>query len=221
MSRRIPNNNTALKRIVSSTFRHVFICEGPNEYSYLDKLVEQKQINQYQKGTTLSATDVELRIEKIKGYLNDESIEKIFWIVDAGDDHINRRTQKKGKKPFHIFYDEWLVKKDNEWQKLRILLNNPCLEYWFLLHYIEPPLDKKGNAQCFSNAASLIGSTEFNNCCPKGKGGELAKFIATKDTLRKNAIERAQILHQLKQNLDSKKIFTVASADIYQIFVKD
>ncbi len=61
-----------------------------------------------------------------------EESEKVFWIIDF--DNINKETReaKKGDKTalqqFKTFYNQT---PDN----VIIIINNPCLEFWFLLHH--------------------------------------------------------------------------------------
>jgi len=64
-----------------------------------------------------------------------EDYTKVFWIIDF--DTINSETNAtpKGQKtPLQEFneYTEKLKKKSN----IVIIVNNPCLEFWFLLHFI-------------------------------------------------------------------------------------
>lgn len=61
-----------------------------------------------------------------------EESEKVFWIIDF--DNINKETQeaKKGGKTalqqFKEYYNQTPY-------NVIIVINNPCLEFWYLLHY--------------------------------------------------------------------------------------
>lgn len=60
--------------------------------------------------------------------------DKAIWIVDLDAIHEETRNAKKGDKTalqaYKEYYDE-LSKKDN----VLVIVNNPCLEYWLLLHF--------------------------------------------------------------------------------------
>ena len=70
--------------------------------------------------------------EKRKIYKKDQ----VFWIIDFDTILSETREAKKGKKPasqeFKEYYEK-LKKRDN----VKIIINNPCLEFWFLLHFKE------------------------------------------------------------------------------------
>ncbi len=209
-----PRTPQSLKQrlFANNVIKPVIYCEGPHEYSYLSKLVELHVIKDYQQGIKLQATAIKLRINAIKRDLNNESIEQIMWIVDGGDVHI------KNSKEFKNFYAQWLSKRENEWSKLHILINSPCLEYWFLLHHIDSPTDDKNCVTCFADATSLENSKEFKQYCPRGKGAELVKLTAKNVSGRKKAIKRAKKLLSLLTDLHEKNRFVVARAEIFYLF---
>ncbi len=196
----------------NNVIKPVIYCEGTHEYSYLSKLAELRVIKDYQQGIKVQATAIEARINTIKRDLNNESIEQVVWIVDGGDEHI------KSSKDFKNFYGQWLEKRESEWSKLHILINSPCLEYWFLLHHTDPPTDAKKCVVCFADATSLEICSEFKQCCPRGKGAELVKLTAKNASGRKKAIKRAKKLLSLLTDLSEKKRFTVARAEIFYLF---
>lgn len=187
-------------------------AEGSHEYSYLTVLADRKVILPYTKGTPLQATAIKSRINAIERDIDNDAIECVIWIVDGGDDHIKAPT-------FIKFYKEWLRKKDGDWKKFHLLINAPCLEYWFLLHRTDPPIDsKKGAPICFENADALLSSAEFKKHCEEGKGANLVRAIAINTIERKRAIKRAKILSDQLINLTENKLLSVARAEIYQIF---
>lgn len=187
-------------------------AEGKHDYDYLTVLVENGVILQYVKGTQLRSTEVKLRIEAIKQDLVNDAIECVIWIVDGGDDHIKAPT-------FIKFYKEWLSKKDNDWKKLHVLINAPCLEYWFLLHRTDPPLNiKEGDPICFENANALLDSPEFKKHCQEGKGANLVRTIAGSVIERKQAMKRAKNLRDQLIDLKDKKLLNIARAEMYQVF---
>lgn len=71
--------------------------------------------------------------------------EKVFWIIDF--DTIKKETQetKKGNKtPLQQLKEYYTQTPDN----VIIVINNPCLEFWFLLHY-------KATSKYFATYTSL------------------------------------------------------------------
>ena len=78
----------------------------------------KKLVDQYQKVIELS---------------ND--YDKVFWIIDLDVINSETRKAKKGTKTalqeFKHYYDE--IKK--EFKNIIVIINNPCLEFWILLHF--------------------------------------------------------------------------------------
>lgn len=185
-------------------------AEGKHEYDYLTGLAKNDVILNYTNGTPLPATEVKRRIEAIKQDIENPVIDFVIWIVDGGDDHIKAPT-------FTKFYRKWLSKKDGVWKKLHVLINAPCLEYWFLLHRIDPP-NNNGEFNCFENADALLDSKEFKIHCQEGKGANLVKAIVSDTAGRKLAIRRAKDLNNQLKNLAEKNVLNVARAEMYQIF---
>lgn len=217
---RSASSRSVVKRLFLHGATQIFYFEGTHDYDYCSNLVKQNVIAPFEKGTKLSATNIVPRIEAIKRDLDNDAIDRVVWIVDGGDEHINQSKKKKGKNHFFEFYKEWLTKKDDKWSKLLILINKPCLEYWFLLHRIDPPVDAKGLTRCFINAGELLNWAEFKEHCPEGKGADLVKAAAMDSNGRLRAIERAQSLTKpLSENLSKKELFGVARAEIFQLFI--
>jgi len=203
---------TSIPKSVAIPGQPQIYAEGKHDYDYLTALANSGVILPYAKGTVLSATEVKLRIEAIKRDLNNDAIECVIWIADGGDQHI------KTSKHFVTFYKEWLGKKDGEWKKLHILINSPCLEYWFLLHRVEPPIDTKEVPVFFKNGDELLESAEFKEHCPEGKGANLVRAIANNSIERKKAIKRAEKLSEQLINLTDKNLLSVARSEMYQVF---
>lgn len=76
--------------------------------------------------------------------------DKVYWIVDM--DNILKETEESlpgHSNPLNKFntYQDKLLKKYNN---ITIVVNNPCLEFWFLLHY-------KRTGKIFRNCNSATG----------------------------------------------------------------
>lgn len=207
---------------VRAVGKPVIYCEGGYENTYLRQLVTLKIIQDFQEGTKLAATDVELRVKQITADLENDAIEQIIWIVDGGDEHIQK------SKVFSDFYTEWQTKRaDDGWKKLSILINHPCFEYWLLLHKCDAPVDAKGNAVLFLDAAALYEYVDFkgafpgfnkkNSACMKTLIGEAA---AGKQG-RNLAIKRAKQAASLAAQTSGKNLLKTSRAEMFELFDKD
>lgn len=111
-------------------FRRVYsiIVDGETEKWYLDLLKEHEKYR-------LPRIDIEPKIPKKKKLTdleelicsNAEKYDMVFWIVDL--DAIRHDGQMDS------FLD--LVRKLRKIKNIRVLVNNPCLEFWLLLHLKE------------------------------------------------------------------------------------
>ena len=212
----------AIVSIPASTKSGVAIyAEGTYDYLYLDGLVKLDIIEPYSRGAKLMATQVSLRIESIKRDMCNDAIDKVIWLVDGGDEHI------KNSKDFKEFYMQWCEKKyeeeDNEWKKLIILINQPCLEYWLLLHLADPPTDKEGIPICFSDANDLYSNEIFQENFPDFNKndsrymGNLITSLANNKYAREQAKNRANDLPDLQEEVNKNNILTIARAEVHQI----
>ena len=109
------------------------VVDGETEYWYLQmlkqnepdilfniapKILQKKNINQqYKLVTTLS----------------EEEYDKVFWIVDLDVLLKEEREKRNSTSPLQQFLNYY--KSLSKQQKIVVIVNNPCLEYWFLLHF--------------------------------------------------------------------------------------
>lgn len=70
---------------------------------------------------------------KVKELSND--YDKVFWIVDFDVILSESRVTKKGLKSSLQEFNEYQTEINNNFKNVVIIINNPCLEYWFLLHF--------------------------------------------------------------------------------------
>ena len=109
------------------------VVDGETEYWYLQmlkqnepdvlfnitpKILQKKNINQqYELVTDLS----------------EEEYDKVFWIVDLDVLLKEEREKKNSTSSLQKFLEYW--GKLSKQKKIVVIVNNPCLEYWFLLHF--------------------------------------------------------------------------------------
>ena len=87
-------------------------------FNITPKILQKKNINQqYELVTDLS----------------EEEYDKVFWIVDL-DVLLKEEREKKGNtSSLQQFLNYW--QQLSKQKKIVVIVNNPCLEYWFLLHF--------------------------------------------------------------------------------------
>ena len=209
----------------------VVYAEGGNEYFYLKA---SKALNSFRQGTQLPSTALDAVLQNIKSNMSNDAISQIYWIVDGGDEH-------NQVKSFKNFYLDWHSKKHPKdegknpyWSKLKILINHPCLEYWFLLHKCDPPIDPKTNTSRFfvydkkefpSPCNTLQKCADYKSAFPnRTKGVKEKDFIneiATNTVARSQAIARAKKLDAGKPpQTELKTVLSYPCAEIYQLFEK-
>ena len=109
------------------------VVDGETEYWYLQmlkrnepnilfsitpKIIQEKNIDQqYDLVTALS----------------EEEYDKVFWIVDLDVLLKEEREKNNSTSSLQQFLSYW--RKLSNQNKVVVIVNNPCLEYWFLLHY--------------------------------------------------------------------------------------
>ena len=109
------------------------VVDGETEYWYLQmlkqnepdilfniapKILQKKNIDQQYKLVTK---------------LSEEEYDKVFWIVDL-DVLLKEEREKKGNtSSLQQFLNYW--QQLSKQKKIVVIVNNPCLEYWFLLHF--------------------------------------------------------------------------------------
>lgn len=65
-----------------------------------------------------------------------DNFDRVFWLVDL--DVILKESRESGKSkrnPLTEFEKYCKVLKKDKYKNVTIIINNPCLEFWFLLHH--------------------------------------------------------------------------------------
>ena len=87
-------------------------------FNITPKILQKKNINQ----------QYELVTE-----LSEEEYDKVFWIVDLDVLLKEEREKRNSTSPLQQFLNYY--KSLSKQKKIVVIVNNPCLEYWFLLHF--------------------------------------------------------------------------------------
>jgi hypothetical protein len=122
---------------ISSRKSVVLVVDGESEIWYIQQLkkYESEQIHFTLKPNLPKGKSLVDMYNKVKELEQNEEFEKIFWIIDF--DVIIRET-KKAKKGTKTRLDEFKqYYKSIDKNKVTTIINNPCLEYWFLQHFAE------------------------------------------------------------------------------------
>lgn len=125
-----------------------FVIDGQCELWYLQLLKECENLN-------TRSIHLEPKLpqkKKLKDQFNlaielSEESEKVFWIIDFDTVLKETRESKKEKKtPLRELKELYDKCKKNG--KIIIIVNNPCLEYWFLQHFEQ-------TSKCYATFAEL------------------------------------------------------------------
>lgn len=109
------------------------IVDGETEIWYLQMMKKNEKLNKITIKPELPkkkklAEQYELVIANSKDY------DKVIWIIDFDTLIKEDKEKKKGEKLKTIEFKEYYKKLEND-KKIVILVNNPCLEYWYLQHF--------------------------------------------------------------------------------------
>jgi hypothetical protein len=184
------------------------IVDGQTEKWYLQMLAQYESLKNIQIKPDLVTKaklvdQYNLVIEAEKHY------DKVIWIVDL-DVILKEEAEKKegGNSPLQEFNSYY--KKLNAMQNVEVLVNTPCLEYWYLLHV-------KDTKDFFPSYKSMLGELRKNPIqayTKKEKYYKSGTDIYTK--LKPNlqiAIERAKVLGKYDPENPQQ-----AKAEIYRLF---
>ncbi|GHS97689.1 hypothetical protein FACS189421_04930 [Bacteroidia bacterium] len=122
------NNN-----IQSKNKQFAFVVDGECEYWYIKMFGRnEKEIN-----VTLNPEIPQKKklSEQYKKVIElSKNHDKVFWIIDFDTIHKETKEAKTGTKTALQKFREYYIK-IAKYENVKIIINNPCLEYWYLLHF--------------------------------------------------------------------------------------
>lgn len=71
--------------------------------------------------------------------LSKREFTKVFWLVDLDSLIKETKESPKGKQSPLKSFGEYRAKLAKKFPNVVVIVNNPCLEFWFLLHYDPTP----------------------------------------------------------------------------------
>lgn len=112
---------------------YAIIHDGETEKWYLKLMLQEENIRRHIDFKHFKGSLQEIYQKIIE--LVSESYTQIFWIIDF--DAIIKEENERSKKSISPFNEFIRIKADAQKYAdiLTILVNNPCLEFWYLLHY--------------------------------------------------------------------------------------
>ena len=109
------------------------VVDGETEYWYLQMLKHNEPNIPFNiKPQILQKKNINQQYDLVTALLEDD-YDKVFWIVDLDVLLKEEREKNNSTSSLQQFLNYWQqLSKQN---KVVVIVNNPCLEYWFLLHY--------------------------------------------------------------------------------------
>ena len=81
----------------------------------------------------------------------------VFWIIDFDVINSETRSTKKGNKTLLQEFNEYFDQIEKDYKNIQIIINNPCLEFWFLLHF-------ESTSKYFENCERVITQLKKYDC---------------------------------------------------------
>jgi hypothetical protein len=100
------------------------IGEGITESIYFTQMRQQEDLQFKVKPDLGKYSDIKSIVEKALDFLNNE-YDIVFCVIDMDEMMKNKTLMNKYKK----------LKQEHGGDQLIFIENNPCMEFWFLLHY--------------------------------------------------------------------------------------
>lgn len=133
-----------IKRKTNPAF--AIVADGKTEIWYLQMMkkyeLENKEKEQGKQQIRLAIKPELPKSKRIKDQcalvceLAQREYDKVFWIVDLDQIRKEQREATEGKKDPMRTFIECRKKVLQKYEKrVRVIVNNPCLEFWFLLHF--------------------------------------------------------------------------------------
>lgn len=67
--------------------------------------------------------------------LSNKEFTKVFWVIDLDTVIKEENEAPKGKKPPLKTFEEYRTNLADNYENVVVIVNNPCIEFWFLLHF--------------------------------------------------------------------------------------
>ena len=124
--------NKKNKPSISPTFS--FVVDGECEYWYLQMLKDnERSLKIHLSPEIYKKKTLKEQYKRVVELARET--EKVFWVIDFDVIYKENREAKKEKKtPLQEFQKLYNECKKND--KIIVIVNNPCFEFWVLLHFL-------------------------------------------------------------------------------------
>lgn len=114
--------------------KFAFVVDGQCEYWYIQMLKRnERSISVDLKPEIPQRKKLIDQFKKVIELSND--YDKVFWIIDFDVINSETRLAKKGTKKAIQEFKEYCDEINKSYENIIVIINNPCLEYWILLHF--------------------------------------------------------------------------------------
>lgn len=114
--------------------KFAFVVDGQCEYWYIQMLKRnERSISVDLKPEIPQKKKLIDQFKKVIELSND--YDKVFWIIDFDVINTETRFAKKGTKKTIQEFKEYCDEINKSYENIIVIINNPCLEYWILLHF--------------------------------------------------------------------------------------
>lgn len=172
------------RRRLQKEFRplgYAFIVDGETEEWYIELMVEYHHLN-LSKKIELHSSSIKEQYDLIELYIK-QGYKHIFWIIDF-DDILKRNHESKKMNSVLQEFIQYYSKAKKLLNKLTIIVNNPCFEYWFYLHgnptstrYFASYNELLPELRKFKIDANLFANYAKSKSCYTGNGGIYEKLL--------------------------------------------
>lgn len=112
-----------------------FVVDGETEVWYLQMLKRNERHIRFSiKPEIPNRKSVEDQY-KLVCSLAEKEYERVFWIIDLDTVIKEEKERPKGKESPLKTLEKHRTKLKHKYKNVEIIINNPCLEFWFLLHF--------------------------------------------------------------------------------------
>jgi hypothetical protein len=114
--------------------RYAFIVEGECEFWYIQMLKRNERSLRVDLKPEIPQKK-KLKDQYKKVIESSKEYDKVFWIIDFDVLIKESREIKKGAKTPIQYLKEYTQKISSKYKNVEVIINNPCVEFWILLHF--------------------------------------------------------------------------------------
>ena len=111
-----------------------FVADGECEFWYLQMLKNNESVRIIVSPEMYQKKSMDEQYNQVVSYSADSK--KVFWIIDFDVILKETRECKKGRETALVKFEKY-AKQLEQYDNVEIVVNNPCLEFWFLLHFCQ------------------------------------------------------------------------------------